>query len=367
MTPATPRRRRARPVADAPLDHLLPRVEELTKGWLLALLEQAPLDDAPAILAADLTRDGPRLCDAALRALADESDMRRLETGGSLRPLAARAGELAGATGPAAAARAVDALQAILWAAIRQELRGPDPDLVFDLGERLALIAELLRGAALEAVAGGPDSAGPAGGGRGLSAVPAVGGGPGVAGPGVAGPASAPVVAFDRSGYQGGGADPVEPEEPDALWIGALEDEIRRALAADAPLSLLLAELDDVERMTAADTPDGARAAFGRFARAVRGAVRRQEILACETDSRAWIIAPDTARAGARALGERIAAAVGQAEGWRGAPLAASIGVAVLGDDGTRTGDLIAAAEDARFAAEAGGVEMMPACTEPES
>ena len=69
MLPVPPRRRRARPVADAPIDSLLPRSEDLTKGWLLALLEDAPLDEAPGILAADLTRDGPRLCTSVLRAL----------------------------------------------------------------------------------------------------------------------------------------------------------------------------------------------------------------------------------------------------------------------------------------------------------
>ncbi|HEY8765189.1 MAG TPA: hypothetical protein VIM18_13425, partial [Solirubrobacteraceae bacterium] len=79
MQQGPPRLRRARPVADAPIDALLLRVEDLTKGWLLALLEQAPLDDAPAILAADLARDGPRVCSAVVRALADESDLHRLE------------------------------------------------------------------------------------------------------------------------------------------------------------------------------------------------------------------------------------------------------------------------------------------------
>lgn len=148
--------------------------------------------------------------------------------------------------------------------------------------------------------------------------------------------------------------------------MGALEDEISRAIAGDAPLSLLLAELEDVERVAAVETPEDARATFGRFARAVRAAVRRQEILACETDTRAWIIAPDTARAGARALGSRIAAAVYGAEPWRGAPLVASVGVAVLGEDGTTTAELIIAAEEARYAAEAAGVEMAPARPQPE-
>ena len=86
-------------MADAPIDALLPRSEDLAKGWLLALLEQAPLDEAPGIMAGDLTRDGPRVCEAVLRALADDTDLRRLEPGGALTPLASHVGELAGATG----------------------------------------------------------------------------------------------------------------------------------------------------------------------------------------------------------------------------------------------------------------------------
>jgi hypothetical protein len=92
MSPGPPRRRRARPVADAPVDALLARSEDLAKGWLLALLEQAPLDSLPAILASELARVGPRLCDALVRALAVDDDLRRLEAGGALAPLAARTG-----------------------------------------------------------------------------------------------------------------------------------------------------------------------------------------------------------------------------------------------------------------------------------
>src|SRR4030088_233926 len=108
MQVGPPRRRRPRPVADAPVETLLARAEDLAKGWLLTLLEQAPLDDAPAILAADLARDGPRVCDAVVRALADNVDLARLEPGGALEPLASRVGELAGARGAASASRAVE-------------------------------------------------------------------------------------------------------------------------------------------------------------------------------------------------------------------------------------------------------------------
>ena len=84
MPHGPPRRRRARPVADAPIDALVLRAEDLAKGWLLALLEQAPLHDAHTILVADLSRDGPRVCDAAVRALGNDADLRRIEPGGAL-------------------------------------------------------------------------------------------------------------------------------------------------------------------------------------------------------------------------------------------------------------------------------------------
>jgi hypothetical protein len=66
MPQGPPRRRRARPVADAPIDALVQRVDELAQGWLLALLEQAALSRAPDVLAAELVQDGPRLLEASV-------------------------------------------------------------------------------------------------------------------------------------------------------------------------------------------------------------------------------------------------------------------------------------------------------------
>ena len=349
MPPVPPRRRRARPVADAPIDSLLLRSEELAKGWLLALLEEAPLEEAAGILAADLTRDGPRLCDAVLRALVSDTDLRRLEPAGALRPLAARAGELAGAATPAATSRAVDALQAIIWSGVRDELRRPDPDMVSEVSERLGLIGELLRGAALEQPAARvqPAESAPA---RPAPAAPPASSAP---------PASAvrpePSV---RPATWPADPDRAESGAGDPLWVGALEDEIRRS--AGAPLSLLLAELEDADRVAAVQAPAEADDIFNRFAGAVRSVVRRQDILVSESETRAWIIARDTGRGGAHALGERIAAAVGNSDTWHDVPLSASVGVAVLGEDGRTSAELIDAAEEARFAAAASGLRVLP-------
>jgi GGDEF domain-containing protein len=375
------------------LEGLLLRGEELAKGWLLALVEDAPLEEAAAIMAGEVARDGPRICDAVVRAVYDEADLRRIEAGGVLEPLVSRAGEIAGVRSAEAAAHAVDTLRGVVWSALRTELVRTDPDLLADAGERLSLVAELVRAAVLrrraEGEAGGasrppvpplrvarPDvpSASrerPAEPGRperrGEGSGP-----PGLAG--TQGPAGAGGGEARAEGLEDGGAtERVEDDSApsgeanpgsagggspvgDALWIGALRDEIVRAARARAPLSLLLVELDEADRLLAAEPRVQASATFGRFAQAVRTALRHRDVLACETDSRAWIIARDTGRAGAQALGSRIVMAVPSEESWRRVPLTVSVGLAVLGEDGHNAAALIDAAEQTRFAAEASGI-----------
>lgn len=335
MAPSVPRRRRARPVADASIDLLVPRAPDLAKGWLLALLEDAPLRGAPALLGAGLVDEGPELCEAVLRALTDDRELRRLDVDGPLHPLATRVGEMAGSGGDAAAAvRAVDALGGVLWAALRQALPADDAELVSGLAERLALVCGLLRVAALERLSVGvPSSAEPR---------PPIGGVPAAERP-VGGSPDGPAA---------------HPSSTDPLWLDALEEAVARA--DGAPLSLLLVELDDAERVAATESAVAAMAAFEHFAQAVRHAVRRQDILVSETDGRAWIIARDTGRAEAHALAARVAEAVGNGAAWRGAPLIASVGVAVLGEDGQSADELIDAAEEARFAAAASGTDVAP-------
>jgi GGDEF domain-containing protein len=340
------------------VEALLLRGEELAKGWLLALVEDAPLDEAAAILAGEVARDGPRICDAVVRALYDDGDLRRIESEGVLEPLASRAGEMAGAQSAEAAAHAVRTLEQVMWAALRRELAQSDPDLLADAAERLSLVAALLLAAVLrrrdqsDAAARGPARVPPLRVAR--------------PGPGAGSPPEPPTPERradmgvmpgieETVGATDEGGDARE-EGRDALWIGALRDEIARAGRGSLPLSLLLVELEEAERLVAVEPGGEASATFGRFAQAVRTTVRRRDVLACETDSRAWIIARDTGRAGAQALGSRIAECVPTEGSWRGAPLTVSVGLAVLGEDGYNAAALIDAAEQMRFAAEASGI-----------
>jgi GGDEF domain-containing protein len=344
MLPGPPRRRRARAVADAPIAALLERSEDLAKGWLLTLLEQAPLDDAPGILAADLARDGPRVCAAVVRALADDDDLRRIEPGGALELLVARTGEFAGAIGSESTSRAVDALSAVIWSAARDELSHPEPEEVYELVERLAVVIELVRGAALRSAETEPAP---------LHAIAD-------ADPEPAASPPQPRRLSPVGSTQPTWPVPPPPPTPEPLWIGALEDEILRSERSGAALALLLVELDDADRISAAESAREASATFGRFAQAVRSVVRRGDILACESEARAWIIARDTSRAGAQALAKRAAGAVRAARSWRGAPLTVSVGVAVLGEDGRDSEGLAEAAEEARWSAAASGTGVDP-------
>jgi hypothetical protein len=367
MERGVPRRRRPRPVVSAGFESLLSRSEELAKGWLLALIEDAPLEAAAAILAGDVAGDGPRICDAVVRAIYDEADLRRIERDGVLEPLASRVGELAGAGDVVAAAHAVETLKDVVWGALRRELGPDDPELLVEAAERLSLVTELVRSAVLRHGAAGdgpvdrPERRAPL---RVAADPPGRARGPldrrGV--PGLEetqGPVRVTGGAAHGGSFEAGRADngqrAREPER-DPLWVGALRDEIVRAGRARVPLSLLLVELEEAEKMLAIEPQAEVSATFGRFAQAVRGSVRRRDVLACETDSRAWIIARDTGRAGAQALGSRIAVTVPGQGSWRGAPLTVSVGLAVLGEDGHNASTLIEAAEQTRFAAEASGI-----------
>jgi GGDEF domain-containing protein len=351
---------------------VLARGDDLAKGWLLALVEDVPLDQAAAILSGDVARDGPRICDALIRAVCDDADLRRIQRDGVLEPLVSRAGEIAGARTAQDAAHAVETLKDVVWSALRAELFQHDPDLLADAAERLGLVTEEIRAAVLRRLGDGETSVDRPGRVAPLRVAPRtavgerhrVGTGPpghertgGTAGPaGGAAEASSRATAASSSAEDDLETSTRGDRAREPLWIDALRDEIVNAGRARSPLSLLLVELEDAERLVAVEPHGEAAATFGRFAQAVRTAVRRRDVLACETDSRAWIIARDTGRAGAQALGTRIADAVPSEQSWRGAPLTVSIGVAVLGEDGYNAASLIDSAEQTRFAAEASGI-----------
>jgi GGDEF domain-containing protein len=152
----------------------------------------------------------------------------------------------------------------------------------------------------------------------------------------------------------------VVAERADADWRAAAEGHVRDA----RPFALLVVEVDDAERLLAADAeaalaPDAENSvagALGRVEDAVRAELRPGDVMGREPDGRLWVVAAELGATGGRALAERLADAVAAAATLRGVPLSASIGLAASPADGTALDTLAAQADEALFAARAAGV-----------
>jgi GGDEF domain-containing protein len=315
-------------VADAPVDALLARADELGKGWLLALIEDARLSEVPGLPIERIALAGPGLCAGVVRALAADD---------ALEDVRAAAARIADAWGGAGAALAgVSALHAVVWSALLDELGEPDGMQVAALAGRLQFVADALR-----------------------EAVPAEGRDVAPSPTRDDGPAGARDVEEPSSAAAGIGTAPAVDAEadPGADALLALAREVRRAHGTGRPLSLLVAELEDAERMLAVERAPVVARALSRFGDAVRSALRRDDLLLAEGDGRAWVVAR-SGRAGAQALAERIAGEVRHARSWQAGPLSAAVGVAVLGEDAGDAEGLLDAAEQAALIAVASGLSV---------
>jgi predicted signal transduction protein with EAL and GGDEF domain len=150
------------------------------------------------------------------------------------------------------------------------------------------------------------------------------------------------------------------------LWISTLERHLDRCQREGGGLALLRVELVDGDRLVASAAPEERGVPYGRLAQAIRRAIRRQDLVASDRHGRAWVIAPAVGRAGAIALAERIGAGVEHGEHWRGAPLAATIGFSIYGEDGSDAVTLIERAEEAMLAASAAGVRIGESIPSPD-
>jgi GGDEF domain-containing protein len=285
-----------RPVADVP-PAALADGEAAAKGWLLGMVAAGTLDAAAELPIAELAREGPALCAAALRAVGSEAALRRLEPGGELAPLAAHAGALVGAREPAASVAAVAALRRALWEALLAHLGPLDAAGTAALAERLAWVCDMVAAAT-------------------LAGEPAIG------------------VHDTRGGWRAAAA---------------------RGVREGRSFALLAVEVDDAERLLAADGDGAAQRALGQSERAIRAALGPGDVLGREAGGRAWIVT----REDGRALAGRLAQAVGAVE-LRAAALTVSIGLAAFPQDGADAEALAARADERLFAARASGVTLVP-------
>ncbi|HMJ36814.1 MAG TPA: hypothetical protein VK501_23115 [Baekduia sp.] len=453
--------RKPRPVADAPAVDAV----AIAKAWLLALVADAPLQQAGAVPAAELARSGPALCGALLAALGSDAELERLVGGAGRAPLGAAAARLTGARTPAALSAGVEALRAATWRLLRAALRDPDPALVADLGDRLAYVCARVTEASLAAPATDvPRSGGPLA--EALAGAPPA---PPQAPPPprrdarqaahdaaarqVAGLAPKPqpsarerdvrdaasqeaiAEAIERAAREAAAlrqaraveAEPPEPPEPPAPphgvelvdlppalptsldpltslaeelaaapptgvsgvpdsafapaadtpavtrrrvdtswdelaeagppWLGAISRRLARREDDGLPFAVLVVEVDDLDRLLASQTGREVAVALEDAERALTAELAPADLIVRERLGRWWLTSPDRDLAGARDLGTRVAAAIARAH-LGGAPLAASIGLAVCPDDGDTLESLAGRADEGMFAARAAGVPL---------
>ena len=326
---------RPRPVADPVVDAVAARPDEVARRWLVALLESAPLASAADVPVDALAQDGPAFCAAVLSAVGSDEALATLAE--SAASPGSELMRLSGASDGPGAVAAAEALRRAVLEEAAAELPHSDAAVLAHLGDRLAHVCSHLAATALAAPASERRMA----------------------------PAREPLSAQEDEEPDAPAPRPLRPQAPDPeaaqLWLAALE----RHVADGGRFGLLLVELDGVERLRLAEGPDGASELFARAARAVRSGVRRSDVLAHEDDGRIWLIAPDAVRAGAASLAARVAHAVEGAASSRGAPLTASIGLALYPDDGRSGEELTAQAEEGAYAARAAGVRVVDGPDEP--
>jgi GGDEF domain-containing protein len=368
---------RAGPVAGLPIDSLVARAEELARHWAIALVVERPLDGLADVPLEDLAREAPALCAQLVRALESDAELERLtgaaasgrEDGAPARRLAA----MSGARDPAELVGEVETLRGVLWETLLEELRRPlfeqaGARRIADLSDRLAFVCARALTAAIDAAArewaagaASPDAA-PA------DAEPPPG-------RSEREPASAQraVIVDERE------QAPASPRRPQAeieirdergeagpaAWIGSIGRQLERFRQDGVPFAVLLVELRDIDRLhrdrAPGDSPVVAQEIERALAAELRGSApggggeaRRAPwsgSLTRERHGRYWLLAPDTDRAGAGKLAERMLGAIRRLAGGRGSFLEVLVGTAVCPEDGREAAALAAHADVELYAA----------------
>jgi GGDEF domain-containing protein len=316
---------RPRPVADVPPPELADGTAA-ARAWLLALVAATPLEAMGSLPAGRVASEGPGLCAAALAALGSDDALARLEPGGDLAATASGAGRLAGAAGPATTAAALATLREALWSVLEPGLPATDGRHVAALATRLARVCDVVTAAALAASPNTP---------RAAPLVP---------------PSDVSWVPdHDLSVVRGGSTEGA---------MAAVVRRVERLLAEGEGFSVLAIEVDDAGRLLAADRGGAAARALSAAEHALLETAQGAGAGVTADGHRRWVVAAQSDAAGARDLGERLAAAVAAAATLDGVPLEVSIGVAVWPQDARDAQALLAHADEGVFAARAAGVRV---------
>jgi GGDEF domain-containing protein len=140
-------------------------------------------------------------------------------------------------------------------------------------------------------------------------------------------------------------------------WLAAITRRLARRADDGLPFAVLVVEVDDLDRLLASQAGREVAFALEDAERGLTAELAPADLVVRERLGRWWLTSPDRDATGARDLGTRVAAAIARAQ-LGGAPLTASIGLAVCPDDGDTLDALAGRADEGMFAARAAGVPL---------
>jgi diguanylate cyclase (GGDEF)-like protein len=286
--------------------------EELAKAWLLEILERTPIDEIEEVPIGWIAREGPALIADIVTGVADPTSPRELELAADGHQ---RIGELSrlrqGETAPRLIPRDLAALQALIIEALRRDVPERQLGSFASAVERLAEIFGGIQAAVNEGLVG--DRSG-----------------------------GAPVDAL--TGLEG----EVHMHE----WLRILLAEHRRY---GYPFSVLLVDIEGLGRINDAH----GREAGDRMLAAVATIIRRQVRMVDRPfrlgDDEFAVLSPHQTANAIVPLAERLCEVVDRAQGPESPRIAIAAGIATCPDHGDDANTLLAAAEEATWAAKAAG------------
>ena len=370
------------------LDPLLDATDELARRWLIALLQDRPLERAPEISLDRFAREAPALCATVLGALQSDVELDRLQ--GSVAP--GRLADLVGSGQAPEVVRAVEALRAVLWRALTEALPAMSAGTTGRTADRLAHVCAAIiastvaseiappepqeRPSAAETAAAALDEQQPAEAERVERPAPPRP---------EEQPAGAPLAQTPSGGVEEEHDRTPRIEMQDAREHGE-ESELEDPWAFDAPgapdeasppddvaseierhsgegerFVVLLIEVIDFERLREAEDAEALDDLLAAVQRALSEALGPAERLAAEGDGRWWLVARGARAPEGRSLAELLARSVSAAVAHRRVPLKLTIGVAASPEDGADATALAERAEEELFAARAAGLSVLPA------
>jgi diguanylate cyclase (GGDEF)-like protein len=303
-----------------PLARLDRSRDELAKAWLVRLIERASLDEIRELPTEQIARELPALITDIVRSASEArlgADPYALSEEQAAR--AASLAALRGGTREGAAAdlaRDIATLQAVLVAALREELPDGDPEDFADAVELLIGATGALQGATAEALL------------------------------------QSRARELETQAY----TDPLTGLGNLRLLQRELGGLIELYKRYRHPFALLLLDVDGLKRINDAHGHPAGDRVLVKVAVSVRRAVRTVDVAARLGGDEFCVLAPEQDVKGAAALAERLAAAVtNEVASPDGGPVGISVGVAACPEHGEGADVLVETADRAMYVAKAAG------------